>query len=222
MVSCRSIIAHISPQPSQLGFSQSRRQHRHRRVIGMQLRRAQHVSPQRFDQRLQQRVRAAYPIGERRAVQFHALALVNLFLAIEWKVIAVLRHPHVRQKSRARHAPCEGTARRFCLHDLLAPPAGQLFPHLSNDLETRRDVFEHLRNILAQMLQLPAAVGTRGVLRRNLPRLARQVFRQRPPRRFPAVSHFRPRDSLRNRSGLLGPARLQLVQLQLQLLDLPG
>jgi len=55
-----------------------------------------------------------------------------------------------------------------------------------------------------------------------LPHLARQVFRQRPPRRF--RSHIGNRGDDRRRlprSGVLCLVRLQLLQLQLQLLDLP-
>ena len=53
-VSRGAVIAHIGPQPPGFCFSISRRQHRNRRVVGVQLRRAQHVTPQRFHQRRKQ------------------------------------------------------------------------------------------------------------------------------------------------------------------------
>ena len=49
----RTIIANISPQASRLGLALARSQHRHRRVIGVQFARADHIAPQRFHQRLQ-------------------------------------------------------------------------------------------------------------------------------------------------------------------------
>jgi len=50
-VSRGTIIANISPQPPGFCFAVAGRQHRNRRVVGVQLRRAHHVTPQRFHQR---------------------------------------------------------------------------------------------------------------------------------------------------------------------------
>jgi hypothetical protein len=76
--------------------------------------------------------------------------------------------------------------------------------------------------MFAQMPQLAAAVRTGCVLRRNLPRLARQVRRQQPPRRFRAARPFgRDGRFRRRRRSLLSTARLQLVQAQFELFDLP-
>ena len=183
-VSRGPVVAHIGPQPSRFCFSQAWRQHRNRRVVGVQLRRAHHVTPQRFHQRRQQLARAAHPVRQRRAFQLHAFARVNLFLPIQRQVIAVFRDQHVRQQSRSGQAARDRTARRFRLHDLVAARAGQLRPHLPDHFEARRNVLQDLRNVFAQRLQLAAAVRTGRLLRQNLPRLARQLFRQRPPRRF--------------------------------------
>jgi hypothetical protein len=46
-----TIVANISPQAPRLGLAVARRQHRHRRVVRVQLASFHHVAMQRFDQR---------------------------------------------------------------------------------------------------------------------------------------------------------------------------
>ena len=133
----------------------------------------------------------------------------------------ILRHQHVGQQPRPRHPARDRTARRLRLHDFVATPAGQFLAHLPDHHEARRNVFQHLRNVFAQVLQLAAAVRTRGVARQNLARLARQVRRQWPPLGFRCPRVF-PLRSRRGRSGLFCATRFQLIQPQFQLLDLPG
>jgi CHASE3 domain sensor protein len=70
-------------QPPGFCFSISRRQHRDRRVIGVQLRRTHHVTSQLFYQRRQQLARAAHPVRQRRAFQLHAFPRIHCRLAIQ-------------------------------------------------------------------------------------------------------------------------------------------
>ena len=63
----RPVVAHISPQAPGRGLAGARRQHRHRRVIAVDLVTGQHMGGDRFDQRLQLEGGAADPAGERRA-----------------------------------------------------------------------------------------------------------------------------------------------------------
>ena len=220
-VSRRTVVAHIRPQPSGFCFAISRRQHRNRRVVGVQLGRAQHVTPQRFHQRREQPARAAHPVRQRRAFQLHAFARVNLRLAIQRQVIAIFRDQHVRQQSRSRNAALDRTARRFGLHDAFAARAGQLRSHLTDHFESRRHVLQNFRNIFAQRLQLAAAVRTSFLLRQILPHFARQVLGQRPPCCFRRdVCNGRDHCRCVRASCVLRLRRLQLVQPQLQLLDL--
>ena len=188
-VSRRPIVAHIRPQPSGFCFSISRRQHRNRRVVGVQLGRAQHVTPQRFHQRRKQLARAAHPVRQRRAFQLHSFPRVNFRLAIQRQVIAIFRDQHMRQQPRPRNAALDGTARRFGLHDPFAARAGQLRSHLPDHFESRRHVLQNFRNVFAQRFQRAAAVRTSFLLWRIFPHLARQVLGQRPfvllsPRRW--------------------------------------
>jgi hypothetical protein len=50
---------------------------------------------------------------------------------------------------------------------------------MANDLETGGHILKHFRDILAQRLELPAAVRATGCLRHVLDRFARQGFRER-------------------------------------------
>jgi hypothetical protein len=43
----------------------------------------------------------AHPVGHRRAVEFDAFARVDLRLAVERKVVGVLRNQHMRQQAGA-------------------------------------------------------------------------------------------------------------------------
>jgi len=59
------LIAHVRPYPCDLGLARPRRQDRVRGVIGMQVRAGKDVAAQCLDERFQQRMGTAHPVGER-------------------------------------------------------------------------------------------------------------------------------------------------------------
>jgi hypothetical protein len=69
-----SLLAGVDPQPSRLGASSARIEHRHGRVIGEQLIRSEYVSCKAFVQRLEPPAGAADPSGERRTRKIDAMA----------------------------------------------------------------------------------------------------------------------------------------------------
>src|SRR5439155_18633504 len=154
----------------------------------------------------------------RRAIQLYAFARINLCLPVPRKMVAVLRHQHMRQQSRSRHAARDRTGRRFRLHDFVAARASELRTHRADHFETCRNPFQNLRNIFAQRLHLATAVRTSRFLRQDLPHLARQVRRQRLTH-GPSVIRSARRSPRRWRSiRLCCLRRFQFVQPQLQLL----
>src|SRR5437899_3752948 len=178
--------------------------------------RGRSVLPYRLGCRGRQRARRP-----RRAVQLYAFARINLCLPVPRKMVAVLRHQHMRQQSRSRHAARDRTGGRFRLHDFVAARASELRTHRADHFETCRNPFQNLRNIFAQRLHLATAVRTSRFLRQDLPHLARQVRRQRLTH-GPSVIRSARRSPRRWRSiRLCCLRRFQFVQPQLQLLDLP-
>jgi hypothetical protein len=64
-ITSRAIISNIRPQTTEFGFTSTWRQHRTRRVIGVQFARPHDVLPQRIVQGREQLARRTDPIGER-------------------------------------------------------------------------------------------------------------------------------------------------------------
>ncbi len=79
-VAGRAVVAHVHPQPAGPGLAMARRQHRHRRVVGMQLAGREGLLRQGLIQRLQQRADASHPARQGRAIELYALAGVDLAL----------------------------------------------------------------------------------------------------------------------------------------------
>lgn len=165
----------------------ARRQHRHRRVVSMQLGGLECLSRQRRDQRLQQGARAAYPVRQRRALQRHALPGVDLALPIQRQMIGILGHQHVGEQAGARQAAGDRPRRGFALHDTIAARAHQLRPNVPDYSEARWHVLQHLRGVFTQPPHRAAAVRARAdCLVNDL--LARQMIGQRPPPRSGAAA----------------------------------
>ena len=87
----RPVVAHISPETSGLGLAVAGREHRHRRIVGMQLAAGEHMLLNRIDQRGEQIAGCTNPAGQRRARDLHSLAGINLRLPEERQVVSVLR-----------------------------------------------------------------------------------------------------------------------------------
>ena len=130
---------------------------------------AECVAADRPHQGLEQCTRATHPVGKGRAIQIDPLAGVNLALAVQRKMIAVLGDQDVCKEPGAREAALDRTTRCQRLHDPLAACARELRAHVPDDLEVARHVLEHLGDVLAQGTQLASAIRARaGVLVHDL------------------------------------------------------
>ena len=221
----RAVVAHVDPQAPGLGSSKSRRQHRHGGVVAVDLLGGEDVLADRRRDRIEQPGRLANPVGQRRAVEFDAVAGVDLGLTIEREVIAVLRHQQVCQGGRCR-APARRRHRRWRrLGDGIAGGAGVFRPDVADDLEVPGNVVQHFRDVLAEFAHLAAARGAGagtvvGRLMHDL--LARQMLGQRLALRPGALGRRRRRRRISGlgAGGVGSLAALQFLQPQFELLDL--
>ena len=140
-------------------------------------------------------------------------------------MLAELLEQDHRQQARARP-----TARRWVegsrrLGDPLAVPAGELLASGLDHLPLARDDFQRLGDVLAELRDPPGAAAVAGGGRFDHHPLARQMLRKRLTNRAPARERAHWRRSPRR--GLLGPelvfggGRLELLELQLELVEEP-
>lgn len=204
----RALVAEVGPEPAGPGLARPRREHGDRRVVGVENAAREGVPGQRVHQRAQQRRRLPDPVGERRALQFDAVAGVDSALAVERQVVGVLGHQHVGEQARRRPPALDGQGRRGRPGDPLASPAGPTGADVADDAEPAGHVVQHLGHVLAEAPQAPAAGGAGAGVGPVLDRLARQVVRQRaaerarpPPVPRAPVQAGRPRRKRARRSG---------------------
>jgi hypothetical protein len=112
------------------------------------------------------------------------------------------------------------------LGDGLASPAGELLPYGLDHLPLAWDHLERLRDVLAQLGEL-AAARRAGTWRQDNHSFARQMCRQRRTYRLlPLEALDRDRSSLPGGGyggqRILGRRRLQLLQLEFQLIEMVG
>jgi len=138
-------------------------------------------------------------------------------------VLAELLEQDHRQQARAGKAARRHPERRRRLRDLLAAPAGELLPHRLDHLPLPRHHLQRLADVLAQLREIvgPAARAAHGGGDHHA--LARQVLGERLARRPTALVRCHQRIPARLRCGFLvfGGPRLQVLQLQLQLVEQP-
>ena len=141
---------------------------------------------QRIDERREQLACCSYPACQRGAIQIHAFTRIDIGLAIEWAVVGILRDQHMRQQVRAGEATLDRPCWSRCFNNALALLAGELRPHMTNDLERCRDALQLLGHIFAELAQRAAAIGAAVMRRQVRYDFARKMLRQRPARRaFP-------------------------------------
>ena len=201
-----------------------------------------------FRHRLHQPGGAPDPVGEGRPVEAHALAGVDVGLAVQGQMVAVLRDQHVGDQARARTAALDRQARHRRLRNRLAVAAAQLRPHVHHDLEVRGNIFQHLALLVADLAQAfgparraDAGAGVGDDLARKMIGQRATIARARRTRRRPrrrrgrllsrlvrslgfldlADRLFEPVDLLVEFLGRLAEAgAAQRRQLRLQLLDM--
>ncbi len=129
-------------------------------------------------QGLQPPDRSTNPVGECRAVQFHAMPRKDLALSVQRKVVAVLGDQNVGQESGSGQAFGDRALRGRSLVDGPAGATAITRPTDTDDPQTRRHMVEHLRDGLADRMQRTAAARAGMVLDIEAPVLARQLCRQ--------------------------------------------
>lgn len=102
----------------------------------------------------EQEGRLADPIGERRAVEVHALAGINLHLAIQGKTVGIFADQHMGDGRFGWDAALDESWWSRCLHhDLFTGPAGVFRPARDEHAELGRHDVEALGNVLAHDVQ---------------------------------------------------------------------
>ena len=167
------IIPDVCPETTGLCLTFAGSQDRHRGIVGVNLGTGQDMAVQPCHQRPQQRTALADPAGQRRALQFHALAGIDVALPIERQMITVFGHENMRQQTGAGRALGDRPIRRGRLDDAVAGGTGQLRANMADHPETRRDILQHFSDILAELLQGAAtlrATAFRGEVLHGFPR----------------------------------------------------
>ena len=183
----RAVVAHVGPHPARPGPSQPRRQYRHRGIVSVQARPAQHMPRQCIDQRAEQRCGLAHHVAQRRAAQIDVGTGILFRLPMQWLVVAILRHRDMREQAGAGAATANGQLRHGRLHDGLAGAAGELGPDITDNAEATGNVVEDLGLVAAERMQPATAswAATIGIAWRGMfGDDARQRFRQRRAHRF--------------------------------------
>ena len=154
-----AIVPRIGPELAGLGPPAPGIEHRRRRLVGEQLRRRLQMRQDALVDRPQMECGASDPVGERRAVEADALALVNLRLAIERQMIGVFGDQHVGDGRLGRQAALDQPRRRRRLDDdVLAGAAGVFGPAHHQHPELRGNDVELFAHVLADPVQrAPAA-----------------------------------------------------------------
>ena len=102
------LVADVDPHPCRGGPSPAGREHRDGGVVREEGLSRECVPADGGGERLQQRRRPAHPAGQRRAVQIDAVTTEDLALAVQGKMIAVLRDENVGEQPRPRAAAFDG------------------------------------------------------------------------------------------------------------------
>ena len=175
-----------------------------------------------IDQRHQGCRGCAHPVGQRRDIEVDAFAFIDVALAIERQVQAVLGEQDMGEQLGAC-APARDRMRgRRRLGDRFAGPAGELLAHVLDHLPLPRNELQRLGHVLADLAQPAVAAAWAGRRRRIDDALARQMRGQRTARRLAPLERWH-RDLLgcRQLRRGLGLRRIlfQVGKLQLKLIE---
>ena len=139
-------------------------------------------------------------------------------------MLAVLGRQHQGKQMRTSTATGDGVRGSRRLADRLAAAAGDLLPHMHDHLPAARHAFEGLGDVLAELADGAAALGTGTGCGVEDP-LARQVLGQGSACRLTGAIPSRwpidRRDSDLGRDLCLSCGLLELAQLQLELVNQP-
>jgi len=155
-----TIIAHIGAESTGLGLAVARCKHRHGCIVGVQLAAGKHVLADRVHQWTEQIAGCPNPAGQCGARDIHALTGVNLRLPIQGQVVSELGNDDVGKKTGPGKAALDRTRWRGRFNHSIATRASELRPHMSNHAEAVRNILQLFGNILTELPQLRAAIGT--------------------------------------------------------------
>src|SRR5580700_3435498 len=118
------------------------------------------MGPDRLDQRHQRCRTGPHPVGERRDVEIDAFARVDVALAMERQMQAILGKQQMGEQPWPPTPTRDRVRGRRRLRDLLARPARELLAHVLDHLPLARDELQRLGHILAELVQNAAAAWT--------------------------------------------------------------
>ena len=175
-----ALVAQVDPQTTGPGLADSAGcQHGHRRIIGMDHGARHHVLANAIGERAQQPRRLAHPVGECAAIEFEAVARVDLGLAVEGKMVGVLRHDHVCEHAGAGHRTRDRHRRHGRLYHRLALGARVGRPHMAHHFEAAGHILQNLGHVLADFAQALEAAARADAGGRLVPLIAaRQMLGQ--------------------------------------------
>ena len=176
------LVATIGPKARSLGPSCAGGEHPDRCVVHDDGFAGSHVPADGLGQRLEERGERgglAHPVGQRGAIEVEAIALEDLALPVERKVVGILAHQHMGEQPGAGTSPLDGARGERRLGEALAARAGQPRPHDPVHDEAAGHILELLGHVLADPAK-PAATAEAAVTAgRKLDLLARDVVRDR-------------------------------------------
>jgi hypothetical protein len=156
----RAIIDDIGPEPRLCGAALAGHEHRHRRIVGVELGGLQSFLADAADDGVEQMRGLARPPGEGGAIDVDALRRHHLCLAIEGQMMIELVHDDMGERGKASLAACDRLHRRRCLDDPVAGAAAILGPHGADHAPLDRGNVQLLVAVVAQRTQRAAAIGT--------------------------------------------------------------
>ena len=140
-------------------------------------------------------------------------------------MVRVLRDDHMCQQTRSCQAALDRTRWRRRFDHSIAACAGELRPHMADDLEALRNILELFRDVVPEMAKAATAIRTAIALGPVHDLFAFKMFRQRLAlgtrlRFLTRRDPFSDRFGLRLRSLVLFQLKLHLLELENQLLAL--
>ncbi len=164
----------------------------------------------------------AYPICQRRDIESDAFAFIDVALAIERQVQAVLGEQHMGEELRACAPTRDRMGGRRRLGDRFAGPAGELLADVLDHLPLARNELQRLGHVLADLAQSAVTTAWADCRGRIDDALARQMRGQRTARRLAPLERWH-RDLLgcRQLRRGLGVRRIlfQVGKLQFKLIE---
>ena len=122
-----STVSHIGPEPPGLGLAAPGLEHGHRGVVAVQVGARHDVARERLDQGIEERGGATDAVSERRALERHPLAGLDLRLPIQRQMTGILGDQDVGEQAWTGQSACDRPAWRRHLQRLPGRPQRRAF-----------------------------------------------------------------------------------------------